>query len=148
MIPCGQKFDSIEYPLRNCYGNAMKLARKIDGCARQVRVVHGRVRDCDAGDRWIHHAWVEADGRVLDPTFDIDTTRADWRSGRAFAHERYQGGCVRGARAERRYNLESAMLLMLRTGNYGPWTRDEESVQQAATRRRKAQQAAARGRQK
>jgi hypothetical protein len=72
-------------------------------------VVHGQVYD---GRRYLHHAWVEVDGRCLDWQSCVD-------GGAGWALDAFYARLV--PRGVIHYTPEQATILALTHGHWGPW---------------------------
>jgi hypothetical protein len=95
------------YEQGHCYRNAAKCAGDIPGSV----VVHGTALKPDGGR--IHHAWVEAGGRVIDPTAGYDGSKEHFYN-------------AVGAEAHAKYEPHDAMVNMVRSGHHGPWEAHEQ----------------------
>lgn len=89
----------------DCYRQALLEARKRDG----AKLVHGHVEGISPVK---HHAWVEADGLIIDPAARIETTKKHL----AQLGVRYV--------AEATYDPWKATALSVKHGHWGPWHGD------------------------
>lgn len=136
-------YDSASYPLRDCFGNAVRFGMWLTDHGfdpLNVWVVHGLIHVVGVP---LAHAWVavgsvlgrttarmrtsEARHLIFDPTFDIETTTRAWRSNKLFHHDRIPGTRTRFRLAveQRRYNIMLAIRMMVSTNVMGPWTEEE-----------------------
>jgi len=103
----GTKMPQTTVPWGRCYEDAWRFViREGEG-----ELVHGTVQTI--GKR-IGHAWVETkSGDILEPESG-ELMKKD------FFYERAQ------PKVEARYNAEEAAIMVARTNNFGPWTKEDE----------------------
>ena len=138
------------YPFKRCFSNALQFALQLLGWetehfpAKQRRrglpdienklfVVHGKIyMYLKRGRHLLNHAWVEYNGLVYDPTFDIIAPVEQWYGSGLGPVPIVEGTSwdskvlrVGGAIAEGRYPVLVALRTSFSTRTAGPWTPEE-----------------------
>lgn len=98
----------IENVCGDCFNQARKWALHHDD--GKTNVVHGKITNAE--QKTFDHAWVEQKGNVIDPSTGAKVEKEKWY---AWLH----------AKPEAIYTATQASVNMVRSGNQGPWTKEE-----------------------
>jgi hypothetical protein len=105
------------YPEGECFANVVKYAIAMDlDMDAGVKVAHGHVNQPPGKPSIRHHAWLQVDGNVVDPTVGIHESKANLRQ-RGFNYV-----------AEQCYTPGRAMRLAIHHGHWGPFTARERKA--------------------
>ena|ERR1700687_2058338 len=88
----------------DCFGNVMQAITRYP----DAKIVHGSVRVSGTSNRF-HHAWIETNGHVIDPTTNVTMNKQYWYA-------------RLNAKPESKYTKTEAQINMLRFRHMGPWS--------------------------